>query len=349
MSITLKHSAADVDIEEIAGGKRRISVFPAQKSLYLSVKSCATSYPVWLIQLILDTKGPLSLCDEIKRDEDPYYVRLCLEKDLFAYVAPEDFAGKTVLDFGCGAGASTMILARLLPGCQITAVDLSENLLTIARARARHYGFSNIDFICSPAGDELVAGIGPVDFIILSAVFEHLLPHERRRLLVELWDLLKSPGVLFLDQTPHRYFIFEGHTTHLPFINYLPDRWALTYARRFSPRVGTDETWTSLLRRGIRGATAGELLKIIKSSGRAEPTFLPPHRSGLNDQIDLWYAAHAVAINHKYPWAKPVQRFLRVFFKIIKITTGLVLVPSLALALKKDPCSKQGPEPSLRW
>ena len=335
MSITLKHPAAEVHIKELPGGRSHVSVLPTNQSTYISVKSCETSYPVWLIELIFETKGPGSLCDEIKRDEDPYYVRYCLERDIFAYVPPEDFAGKRLLDFGCGAGASTMILARMLPGCQLTGIELSENLLTLARARARYYGFSQVNFICSDANDKLPADIGPFDFIVLSAVYEHLLCAERRELLGQLWKLLKSGGVLFLDQTPYRYFFFEGHTTRLPLVNYLPDRGALACARRFSRRVRIDETWPSLLRRGIRGGSVGELRAIIRSHSGELPVLLEPTRLGLSDRIDLWYASHAVALKHKYPWAKPIQQFIRVFFKIIKFTTGIVLVPTLALALKK--------------
>ena len=38
-----------------------------------------------------------------------------------------------------------------------------------------------------------------------------------------IWAHLKSGGVLFLNQTPHRYFPVEHHTTNLPMINYFPD------------------------------------------------------------------------------------------------------------------------------
>ena len=40
--------------------------------------------------------------------------------DVLGFIDSEDFRGKRVLDFGCGCGASTAIVSRLLPGANIT-------------------------------------------------------------------------------------------------------------------------------------------------------------------------------------------------------------------------------------
>jgi SAM-dependent methyltransferase len=257
------------------------------------------------------------------------------KKTFFGYLPRESFVNKTLLDFGCGAGASTVILARKLMHTHILGVDLEENLLAIARARAQFYGCSKVDFFCSPAGDQLPKNIGPFDYIVMSAVYEHLLPAERKRLLPQLWKQLKLDGVLFIDQTPYRYFPFEGHTSRLPLLGYLPDRLALAYARRFSPRIGPQESWSDLLRRGIRGADVGEILTILRQNSSHSPILLEPNQAGLGDRIDLWYAGYAVSIANKYPWANPIQRFMKLLLKSIKFTTGLVVVPSLSLAIQK--------------
>ena len=84
MSIALTHPDAKIRIEDLADGRRRVTVVP-QKHTYIPRASCETSYPLNLIQLILDIKGPEYLCDEIARTEDPEYVRRDLETYLLAY------------------------------------------------------------------------------------------------------------------------------------------------------------------------------------------------------------------------------------------------------------------------
>ena len=100
----LKHPSADIRIEELPNDRRRISIHPTQNKLAVSKKSCETSYPLELIELILNIQGPRNLCDEISRDEDPNYVQACLEKDLLSLLL-QDF-GKNQL---------TSITWKLLP------------------------------------------------------------------------------------------------------------------------------------------------------------------------------------------------------------------------------------------
>lgn len=51
-----------------------------------------------------------------------------------------DVAGKRVLDLGCGPGASTLELCRR--GAEVTGLDISPDLLAVARARAAAAGLS---------------------------------------------------------------------------------------------------------------------------------------------------------------------------------------------------------------
>src|SRR4029453_19646275 len=145
-------------------------------------------------------------------------------------------APRRVLDFGAGCGASTMVLARLEPpSTEIVGVELGPQTGELARHRASFHGVTDrVSFHLSPDPDHLPPGIGQFDCMMLSAVYEHLLPGERKTLLPMLWSALRRDGVMFVNQSPYRWFPVEEHTTGLPLINYLPARLTLAWRRRFS-------------------------------------------------------------------------------------------------------------------
>lgn len=306
-------------VERLADGRHHIRVQPEQGSPGAAT-SWTTSYAPELILEIHAAKRAY-VCDEIRREEDPRYVERAIRHEVLGYLDAEAFRGKRILDFGCGAGASALVMSRLFPPCEIVGVELEERLLRLATLRAEYLGKSHLQFHLSPSSTALPTGLGPFDYIVLSAVYEHLLPQERAVLVPRIWAHLKPGGVLFVNQTPHRYSPFELHTTGLPLINYLPDRLACWAAKRFSRRLEGDEDWPALLRAGIRGATIGEIVRTL--GGRAE--LLQPRQG---DQIDLWYGK----LSARQRWFKHA---IRLALKALKPITGTHLVPELTLAIRK--------------
>jgi SAM-dependent methyltransferase len=330
MSTILHHPDGFVRIERMdAGRKYKLSVEP-KDGLFVPFRTWETAYPLDLIEHILRVKGPAYLCDEIRRDEDPLYVQHCFKWDILSYVSEDAFAGRRVLDFGSGSGASSMVLARLLPStAELVGVDLAPGHVELARHRARVCGVEDrVRFRLSADASTLPADIGQFDYIVFSGVYEHLVPDERRSLLPLLWLHLRPSGVIFLDQTPYRWFPIEMHTTGLPLINYLPDRLALACARRFSKRVRSDVSWPELMRRGIRGGTTREILGILNRDGR-HAKLLKPSRLGVQDEIDLWYQWSRT---RRKPRTKKVLMW---GFRAIKAMTGLSMIPTLSLAIEK--------------
>jgi 2-polyprenyl-3-methyl-5-hydroxy-6-metoxy-1,4-benzoquinol methylase len=307
-------------VERLADGRHHIRVDPGQSCAGVS-ESWTTAYPPELILEIHGTKRSY-VCDEIRREEDPRYVERAIRHEVLGYLDVEAFRGKRILDFGCGAGASTLVMSRLLPPCELVGVELEERLLRLARLRAQYLGKRDLSFHLSPSGTALPAGLGEFDYIVLSAVYEHLLPDERRLLLPRIWSHLKPGGVLFINQTPHRYSPIEIHTTGLPLINYLPDALAYRLAQRFCKRIKGDEDWPALLRAGIRGATIGEILRVL---GGDAALLKPKH----GDQIDLWHGK----LSRRYAWLK---RSIWAALKALKPIAGIHLVPELTLALRKS-------------
>lgn len=331
--IILKHTDANVYVEKLPSRKNKVSVELINADLFMPTKACQTSYSIDLIESILNLKGPNYLCDEILRDESPDYVQKALKYGLLSYRDEEEFKNKRLLDFGCGSGSSTMILARMFPHTEIIGIELEEKLLLLAHLRATHYGYENIELIIAPNPSSLPPSIGYFDYVVLSAVYEHLLPNERKTLLPQIWSILKPGGILFLNQTPYRYFPVETHTTGgLPFINYLPHKLALYYAQHFSKRKVKNQSWQELLRGGIRGGSVKELLSIL-NHGSQKPILLNPSRFGIKDRIDLWY------IESDKARLAVIKRSFLFLAKLLKISTGVTIVPNLSLAILKAGCT----------
>jgi len=288
-------------------------------------RECITSYPLDVIEQALAVKGVAYLCDELMREEDPAYIEQSFQWDILSYVSAEAFAGRRVLDFGSGSGSSSLTLARMFPGVgEIVGVDLVEEFVALARRRAEFRGLSHkVTFYVSPSASELPP-LDPFDFVILPAVFEHLLPDERRVVMPLVWRYLKPDGVLFLNQTPYRWFPLENHTTDLPLLNYLPDTLAWRYAH-LSPRTPKGTSWQTMLRQGIRGGTMREVMRLLGTDAE----LLRPSRQGCSDHVDLWYqvstASREVA----------VKKAMKLTFKAIEKVTGIVAVPHLSLAIRK--------------
>jgi len=74
---------------------------------------------------------------------------------------PEQLSGKRVLDAGCGTGALALELAN--KGALVTAVDLSPNLIELAKSRIPESDRQNIQF---HAGDMLDEAYGDFDYVI---------------------------------------------------------------------------------------------------------------------------------------------------------------------------------------
>lgn len=331
MSLTWDHEDARIVITDLGATRKRVEVEMHDPSLFVADRQCETDYPLDLIALLLRINGPRGLCYEILRDESTTTVQLELELAVSSFVEPRRFVGARVLDFGCGTGASTVILARMFPEvAEVVGVELDEPRLEVAARRASHHDQPNVRFEASPGPKELPGGLGHFDFVILSAVVEHLLPSERRVLLPQLWRLLTSGGILFVNATPHRWFPVEFHTTGLPGLNYVPAPLACRLAVRHSKRSirpgrTATETWQGLLRGGVRGSTEREIVSILRSAGATPVRLRPRGRS----HADIWYEGSM----RRHP--SRAKSLARLAYAGLGRLSGQPFMPSLMLALRK--------------
>lgn len=327
---SLVHPDATIRIEETGESQRLVTIVPERPDYYVHVRSWRTSYPVPLMERILAVKGPAYLLDEIRREEDPAYVLAFLREGILGYLSPEEFSGKRILDFGCGCGSSSLVMSRLFPSAVILGVELEKQFLDVARERASFRAAENVRFLPSPAPDRLPEEIGQVDFITLNAVYEHLLPGERRLLMPMLWSLLAPGGVLFLNQTPNRYFPIESHTTGLPLVNYLPASLAYPIVRKAWRQYLPGDTWEDLLRKGIRGAAVGEIMGHLRRGVEPRPVLMKPHGSGLNSHLDLWFR---ISEGSRPMFSKHIMKRI---LGVLNFVTRCELSPHLFLAIRKS-------------
>lgn len=85
-----------------------------------------------------------------------------------------DLNGRRVLEYGCGLGALSIVLAR--SGAWVTAFDLSSASVDVARRRAEREGVADrIEFIVAP-GEHLPFPDASFDLAVGKAVLHHLDP-----------------------------------------------------------------------------------------------------------------------------------------------------------------------------
>jgi SAM-dependent methyltransferase len=108
---------------------------------------------------------------------------------LFAALQP--LAGKRILDYGCGTGENSCLLAAC--GAQVSAFDLSPQSVAQARRRAAVHGLSDrIHFAVAAAG-QVPYPPQSFDLVVGSNVLHHL-HHDLPRIYAEIARLLTPSG-----------------------------------------------------------------------------------------------------------------------------------------------------------
>lgn len=92
-----------------------------------------------------------------------------------------------ILDVGCGSGRDALSLARR--GYQVTAVEPSYKMLTLAQKKNNH---KNITWINDCLPNLFALNNNTYDFILMSAVWMHIPPDERETSIKRISDLLKT-------------------------------------------------------------------------------------------------------------------------------------------------------------
>jgi ubiquinone/menaquinone biosynthesis C-methylase UbiE len=112
--------------------------------------------------------------------------------------------GSTVLDVGCGSGASAIPAASIVgPDGHVIGADLAERLLDLARDKARRKGLSNLEF---RYGDMEALGYPDAQFDAVITVFSIFFVPDMTKQVAELWRMVRPGGQLAITTWGPRMF-----------------------------------------------------------------------------------------------------------------------------------------------
>ncbi len=139
---------------------------------------------------------------------------------LFGKEIWKEIEGRTVIDFGCGAGAEAIEMAQRGAG-HVYGIDISERWLAVAREQAANATCQNVTFSCEPSET--------ADIILSVDAFEHFA--DPPAILRTMATMLKPQGIVLASFGPTWYHPLGGHLfsvfpwAHLVFAEQALCRW----------------------------------------------------------------------------------------------------------------------------
>lgn len=196
--------------------------------------------------------------------------------------------GECVLDVGCGTGASALPAAEAVGRAgQVIGIDVAENMLTRARAKARDRGLGNITFDLADMTD---CGRAGSTFDAVISVFSIFFVPDLETQVAELWRLVRPGGRLGI--TVWGPDAFEPGATI------------------FSQEVRRIRPDMPALKRPWERLTEPEALRaLMRDSGTADPVLTTTeHRPALRQSEDWWTIAMGSGFRAEIEQLHPRER-----------------------------------------
>lgn len=152
------------------------------------------------------------------------HIRYKLSKEYFIYLKNR----KSMLDFGCGNGANTVLFRNDFN--KIAGIDIDKNFIKEACDHSKRKKISNISYRVFNGKHTSFAN-EIFDFITCFEVLEHTFDDDRA--LQEIARLLNKEGLLCLS-VPNKLYIMETHGFRLPLNKYI--KWNRVPFMNFLPK-----------------------------------------------------------------------------------------------------------------
>lgn len=222
-------------------------------------------------------------------------------------------AGAEVLEFGCNVGASTVVLAAL--GARVTAVDVDDAVLRLARANIARYGIAgSVSLHHVRDTSHLPFKDAQFDLVCCNSVLEYVPNAQLAAVKTEIDRVLKPDGILFITGTSSRLWPREVHSGRW-LVNWLPRR-----LDRFFGRPGYQ-----------RGVWPWEIRYGYGSQYR---------NLDWNDQGAAWIRARRLRGLKGWPLARLMV--LNAAARLFRTSAGM-LTPNIAVRLQKPKCAIRTP------
>jgi ubiquinone/menaquinone biosynthesis C-methylase UbiE len=167
-------------------------------------------------------------------------------------------AGAKILDVCCGSGASAIPAAKAVgPNGFVLGIDLAENLVELAKTKARERGLENIEF---RVADMLDLDLAPSTFDVVICVFGIFFVPDMQQAIQTLWKLVRPGGRLAITTWGPRFF----EPVNIAFWNAVRNERADLY-KGFNPwdRISEPESLRALLL-----STGAEMPDVIPENRR---------------------------------------------------------------------------------
>ena len=120
----------------------------------------------------------------------------------------EDCHPTTAVDLACGTGSVTLLLAKM--GLQVTGVDLSEDMLTVACQKAQEQGVTPI-FVCQALQELRLARGVDLAVCALDSLDYILDPEDCKTAIARVFRALNPGGIFIFDvNTPEKLRAMDG-------------------------------------------------------------------------------------------------------------------------------------------
>jgi 2-polyprenyl-3-methyl-5-hydroxy-6-metoxy-1,4-benzoquinol methylase len=180
-----------------------------------------------------------------------------------------DLTNKRILDFGSGMGGMSLWYARNWQ-CYVHGVDIDGHHVQIAnhlkeKHEVAHVKFEQRDIVQKPFESGTL-----FDAIFMNDVAEHIPYPVLSKIFAQLYRCLAPNGQIFVSYPPWQgpYASHVTRVTHLPWCQYLPEKWLLNWVERKNmPITGEHESNLVEAYKGLNQLTHDRLSSIVEPQG----------------------------------------------------------------------------------